>query len=81
MEIVEIARGHIIVRTGDKTVKFYGEALLRGHGSPDFVVYSDSIKRCGSQDECEELSGEEKIEVLDFLRGEFVRRNMTIEIN
>ena len=81
MEIVEITRGHIVVQAGKKNIKIYGEALLRVHGGADFVVYSSSIERCGSPDECEEVSEEEKLEVLDFLRREFVRRNMNVEID
>lgn len=45
MKLVEIARGHVVLEAYCKSIKIYDEALLRGHGSPDFVVYSNSIGR------------------------------------
>lgn len=41
--IVEMTRGHIVLDLNGKTVKIEGEAFLRGHGSPDFVLYRNSI--------------------------------------
>ena len=42
--ILEVARGHIILKTERGVVRILGEALLPGYGSPDFVVYKNSIK-------------------------------------
>ena len=80
MEIVEIARGHIVVQAGKKIIKIYGEALLRVDGFPDFVVYSNSIERWDCLGNCEEVSCEDRAEILVFVRREFARRNMTVEI-
>ena len=43
-KIVEMTRGHLILEMDGKTVKIEGEAYLRGFGSPDFVLYRNSIK-------------------------------------
>ena len=42
--ILEVARGHIVLKTEQGVVRILGEALLPGYGSPDFVVYKNSIK-------------------------------------
>lgn len=80
MRIVDIARGHLILEAESKTVKIYGEALLRGCGSPDFVVYSNTIERWDFPNEREKFSDEYKFEIIEFLTAEFLRRNMTVEI-
>ena len=45
MELTEISRGHLRVKDGAKKITVYGEALLRGYGSPDFVLYQNSIEK------------------------------------
>jgi len=45
MDLTEISRGHLRIKKGVKSVTVYGEALLRGYGSPDFVVYQNSIEK------------------------------------
>jgi len=41
--ILELMRGHILVKIDEITVRIEGEAYLPGHGSPDFVLYKKSI--------------------------------------
>jgi hypothetical protein len=80
MKLVEIARGHIVLEAYGKSIKIYGEVLLRGHGSPDFVVYSNSIDRWDLPDDHGKIPDAVKNEILEFLQAEFLKRNMTIEI-
>lgn len=81
MKLVDIARGHITIEYGRKTVTIYGEALLRGHGSPDFVVYADSIKWWDAPDDHEQIGDEVKNIILVFLRLTFLEKGMTLEID
>lgn len=80
MKIVEIARGHIFLEAYGKSIKIYGEALLRGHGSPDFVVYSNTIERWDFPDDHEKFDESVKNQIIAFLQAEFLNRNMTIGI-
>jgi hypothetical protein len=81
MELVEIARGHVRVKDQDRSFTIYGEAFLRGHGSPDFLLYENSITRWDPPHEHEAVSTTKKVSLLQFLQDEFSRRNMTLEIN
>jgi hypothetical protein len=81
MELTKITRGHMVLKDNHKTTIIYGEAFIRGHGSPDFIVFSNTILRWDfPNDDCE-ISSQEKSEIIKFLRDEFIRRNMTVEID
>jgi hypothetical protein len=80
MELIKISRGHVVLKDDHKTAIIYGEAFIRGHGSPDFIVYSNTILRWDfPNDDCE-ISSQEKSEIIRFLRDEFIWRNMIVEI-
>lgn len=80
MELTEIARGHLRVKDGAKSATIYGEALLRGYGSPDFVLYQNSIKKWDAPDDQEDMTPTEKEQLIQFLKEEFSRRKMFLEI-
>lgn len=80
MELVELARGHLKVKEGDRYVTIYGEAFLRGHGSPDFLLYSNSLEKWDAPFEEHEILNEKKTEILNFVKEEFQRRKMILEI-
>jgi hypothetical protein len=80
MELTEIARGHLRVKDGPKSVTVYGEALLRGHGSPDFVLYQNSIEKWDAPNDQEDVTPAEKEQLIQFLKEEFPRRKMFLEI-
>nr|WP_297354201.1 Imm74 family immunity protein [uncultured Caldimonas sp.] len=80
MELVEISRGHLRVKDGARSVTIYGEALLRGHGSPDFVLYQNSIGKWDAPNDNEDISSDQKERILRYLQEEFPRRSMVLEI-
>lgn len=80
MELTEIARGHLRVTVGAKSVTVYGEAFLRGYGSPDFVLYQNSIEKWDAPNDQEDVTSAEKNHVIHFLKEEFGRRKMFLEI-
>ena len=80
MELSEIARGHLRVKNGAKCLTIYGEALLRGYGSPDFVLYENSIENWDAPNDEEAITPAEKGQLIQFLTQEFHRRKMILEI-
>lgn len=80
MELVEITHGHLRVRIREKSITIYGEAFLRGYGSPDFVLYQNSIEKWDAPDDKENLTLIEKKQLFQFLREEFSRRKMCLKI-
>ena len=80
MELLEIARGHIRVKDGPRSVTAYGEAFLRGHGSPDFVLYQNSIEKWDPPNQNDGLTHAEKDQVIQFIKDEFSRRKISLEI-
>lgn len=80
MQLIEITRGHLKVKAGAKGVTIYGEAFLRGHGSPDFLLYENSIEKWDVPNDQEGVTPAEKEQLIQFLKEEFSRRKMFLEI-
>ena len=80
MDLKEISRGHLRVQAGVKSITIYGEALLRGYGSPDFVLYQNSIEKWDASNGQEDVTPAEKKQLIQFLKVEFSRRKMLLEI-
>jgi len=68
------------VKDGAKSVTVYGEALLRGYGSPDFVLYQNSIEKWDTPNDQEDVTPVEKEQLIQFLKEEFSRTKMALEI-
>lgn len=80
MRLIHVSRGHLILDSNNKRVTIYGEAFLRGHGSPDFVLYSNGLDRWDGPHDKEKISQKNKDEIFEFWKLEFSNRNMTLEI-
>ena len=80
MTITEITRGHIRLKVGDKSATLYGEALLPGYGSPDFVIYSNSMESWDPPNHDELISQSEKAELLSVVESELSERGYKVEI-
>ena len=80
MKLLEIARGHLRVQNGSRSVTIYGEAFLRGYGSPDFVLYQNSIEKWDVPYGQEVVTPAEKQQLIQFLIEEFPRKKMSLEI-
>ncbi|MEZ4935951.1 MAG: Imm74 family immunity protein [Saprospiraceae bacterium] len=77
--IKEITRGHITLETSEGVVRILGEALLPGFGSPDFVVYENSIKEW-IEPEKKAISEESKKAIIEQLIKDAKARKLKIEI-
>lgn len=80
MELSEIARGHLRVRDGARSVTICGEAFVRGYGSPDFVLYQNSIEKWDAPHDQEIVTTAEKERLIQFLNVEFPKRKMSLAI-
>jgi len=80
VELVEITHGHLRVKIKGKSITIYGETFLRGYGSPDFVLYQNSIEKWDVPDDKENLTLIEKKQLIQFLKEEFSRRKMCLGI-
>jgi hypothetical protein len=78
--ITEITRGHVRMDFGDKSVTVEGEAYARGYGSPDFVIYQNSIRRWDAP--CQDCLIDEATqrEILDALKSEMLRKGIVVEV-
>ena len=80
MKLAEISRGHVRVKNGPKSVTVYGEALVRGYGSPDFILFQNSVQKWDPPNDAEQLTPAEKEQLIQFIKNEFSRRNFLLEV-
>lgn len=77
--IVEITRGRIKLRIGARTVTIEGEGHMPGHGSPDFVVYGNTLQRWDPPGR-EPVREDERAQILEVLRRGLAERGLSYEI-
>jgi hypothetical protein len=78
--IIDMQRGMVRVKLGDKTVTIEGEAYLRGLGSPDFVAYSNSIEHWDPPSQNLKISDAERLQILEVLKTCMAEKNLSLEI-
>jgi hypothetical protein len=78
--IISMTRGTIQLKISDKVITLNGEAYLPGHGSPDFVVYSNMIKKWDAPFDEEQLTEDDKKIIFEMLRKDAEQVKMKIEI-
>ncbi len=78
--ITEITRSHIRIRVGDRTVTIQGEAYLPGYGSPDFVIYENSIRHWDPPNENIEIDEITRKEILELLGKGLEKKKLTFEV-
>jgi hypothetical protein len=60
-----------------RCVTVEGEALLPGHGSPDFVIYPDSIVGWDVPHDSDDFTAEDKRLVIEELKKDLNERGIT----
>ena len=80
MGIVHVTPSHIAMQFGDRMVTVECESYARGHGSPDFVIYADSIRKWDSPHNQINIDSETKAQILELLKTEMKQRNWSFEI-
>jgi hypothetical protein len=87
MEMLDIQRGHILVRIDGRAAKIDGEGFSRQLLWPgqdeskyvDFVVYADTLA-WEKPRESEDLPAVAKASILAFLKDEFQRRGQLLAV-
>jgi hypothetical protein len=72
---MELTRSSLRIVVNGRTVTVGGEAYLRGFGSPDFVVYKNSIKLW---DDGQSITHEEMDQIMMKISDESLLRNLNI---
>ena len=74
--IKKLSRGSVTFEFEGRTATLQGEAYLRGFGSPDFIVYANSLTQWDPPHQAETLDEATKARVLDALLAAFQARGM-----
>ncbi len=80
LTIKRITRGHVEFEHEGRTAVIEGEGLLRGQGSPDFVLYRNTLNRWAPPNDADEIDEMLKQALLEELLVAFNERGMTAEI-
>jgi len=78
--IISMARGNIELEFEGKLIVIECEAYLPGYGSPDFVIYSNSIQNWEPPHESEQITDEERKRILEALQLELKQKDVSFEI-
>lgn len=79
--IKDVTRGHIEFEFEGRLVTVPGEALLPGHGSPDFVVFSKMLTGWDPPYDGVAMDEATKARLLDALVSEMSAAGMRVEID
>lgn len=75
-----MTRGNIELEFKGKLIVIECEGYLPGYGSPDFVIYSNSIQNWESPHESEQITDEERKRILEALQLELKQKDISFEI-
>jgi hypothetical protein len=78
--IKRISRSQVEFEHAGRTAVIEGEGLLRGHGSPDFVLYQNTLRHWAAPHETELIDATCKRILLQALVAALSKRGMTAEI-
>jgi hypothetical protein len=78
--IKNLTRGSVVFQFEGKTIMLQGEGYLRGHGSPDFVVYENSVVNWEPPHETEPIDDATKRRLLAALLDSFRESGMTATV-
>lgn len=76
-EVSTRGRGELVYTEGDRSLRIEAEMLT---GSPDWVVYTDSIRRWEPPYEKEPISPERKGKVIANIRSHFRDKGLYVEM-
>jgi hypothetical protein len=79
--IIESTPGHVRAKFGDRTVKIGCEVFARGYGSPDFVLYKNSINQWDPPHDAEPIDESAKDAIIQEIKSVMeTEMNSTVEI-
>lgn len=77
-EITKTTSHSIHLRDNEKTLEIEGESFERGHSSPDFVLYTNSIKRWKLPNGFQDIDLVEKKQITTYLMDELTKRHWKV---
>ena len=78
--IIEISRGHLKVRIGDRVTTVSGEMFFPSKEELGFIVYSESINYWDAPKDKIQIHENEKKEILASITAEFKTKGRILEI-
>lgn len=78
--ILEVSRGHIKVKIGERTATIPGEMFFPKKDKLGFAVFSNSIKNWDPPDQTSPITPEELAVILDEIRADFQKGGHTLEV-
>lgn len=76
--VIDISRGHIKVKVGEKIATLEGEMFFPGNDKMGFVLYRDSIKRWDNQDQT--ISPTEVEAIINEIQLDFAKGGHILEL-
>lgn len=78
MKITNATPSSITVLVENKVVKVSGESFTPGYGSPDFIIYTSSIKNWEAPFDEVAITEDERASIVDYLLKELTARNWSV---
>jgi hypothetical protein len=78
--ILNIDRGHILVRLFEKTAKVQGEMFFPGENKMGFVVYADTIDYWEPKEQLQKISQDDIARIIEDIRADFAKGGHILEI-
>ncbi|HUO49981.1 MAG TPA: Imm74 family immunity protein [Candidatus Paceibacterota bacterium] len=78
MRIGKTTSSSIEIQDGERVLKIEGEAFERGSGSPDFIIYANSIREWQTPTGSVPISDEERKKIISFVIEELSKRGWKI---
>ncbi|MGE7961342.1 Imm74 family immunity protein [Pseudomonas sp. NPDC089918] len=78
--ILEVSRGHIKVKIGDRTATAQGEMFFPGNDKMGFVVYRNSMRFWDVPNQHQIMTSEDIDTVISDIQADFFRGGHTLEI-
>lgn len=78
--VIEVTRGHIKVKIGERTATLQGEMFFPGNDKVGFVLYTNSIKSWDSPNQDESITPAEGQTIIADIQNDFARGGHTLEI-
>jgi hypothetical protein len=79
--ILDITRGHIEVKIGEKIAMIPGEMFRAKNGKTGFGVYLDQIDYWEPRESKQRITSVEAQEIIDDIQAEFNQKGYTLELD
>jgi hypothetical protein len=78
--LLEVTRGHIKVKIGEKTATLQGEMFFPGDNKIGFVLYTNSIKSWDSPNHGQPISPADSQAIIADIQDDFTKGGHILEI-